>query len=309
MKIFITGITGFVGSHLAKRLAAQGHTIRGLARQVNQRGHLPENLSVELAPGDITARETLLAPVRGVDAVIHLVAIPFERGGATYEAINARGTQNVVSAAQAVGVRRLIHLSALAADSQSPYGYLHSKGEGEDAVRASGLDWTVFRPSVLVGPEDEFANALARWLVITPLVFPLVGDGQARFQPLWVEDLVTCIVKALDDTTTIRQSYDLGGPEHLTYQEMVKQILSALHRSRLLLHVPVPLMRPVIKAMELVLPHPPATTSLLDLLKVDNTTALDSVERSFGFQPRPFRQVISYLDRYAFGRALREALR
>jgi uncharacterized protein YbjT (DUF2867 family) len=308
MKILITGVAGFVGSHLAERLAAQGHTLRGLVRQPGARRYLGASVPVELVPGDVTRPETLAPAMRGVDAVIHLVAIPYERSGATYEAVNAQGTRNVVNAATEAGVRRFFHQSALAVDARSPYGYLHSKGKGEDAVRASGLDWTVLRPSVLVGPEDEFANALARWLVITPLAFPLVGNGQARFQPLWVEDLVTCIVKTLDNPVTIGQSYDLGGPEHLTYEAMVKQILFALHRSRILLHVPVSLMRPVVKGMEIVLPKPPATTSLLDLLNVDNTTALDSVERHFGFTPRPFREVIGYLNRYSFSRALREAL-
>jgi uncharacterized protein YbjT (DUF2867 family) len=125
-------------------------------------------------------------------------------------------------------------------DSKSPYGYLRSKGEGEDAVRASGLDWMIVRPSVLVGPEDEFANALARWLVITPLAFPLVGNGQARFQPLWVGDLTKIFGKLLQDPRTVGQAYELGGPEVLTYEEMVKQILSALQRKRALLHVNAP---------------------------------------------------------------------
>lgn len=308
MSILITGITSFVGSHLAARLGAQGHTVRGIARNPQARGHLAAQLNAELVRGDITQPATLAAPMQGVDTVIHLVAIPYERGGATHTAVNAQGTRNVVHAAQQAGATRLIHLSALAADSHSPYPFLRSKGEGEDAVRASGLNWTILRPAVLVGPEDEFANALARWLIITPLAFPLVGDGKARFQPLWIEDLVTCIVKTLDTPKTFGQTYELGGPEHLTYEEMVKQILAVLKRSRLLLHVPVPLIKPVIKGMEIVLPKPPVTTSLLDLLKVDNTTALDAVERHFGFKPRRFRQALACLEQLSFGRALREAL-
>jgi uncharacterized protein YbjT (DUF2867 family) len=308
MNILITGITGFVGSHLTERLASQGHSVRGIVRQVRYRGHLSPQVQAELVAGDVTRPETLTPAVRDMDAVIHLVGISFEHGGTTYQAVNAQGTRNVLTAAKQAGIRRFLHLSALAVDSGSPYGYLRTKGEGEDAVRASGLDWTIFRPSVLVGQEDEFANALARWLVITPLAFPLVGDGQARFQPLWVEDLVTIMVKALNDPNAARKSYDLGGPEQMTYEAIVKQILFALHRSRVLLKVPVPVMRPIVKAMELVLPRPPATTSLLDLLNVDNTTTPDSVERQFGFKPRPFSQVIGYLDHYPFGRALREAL-
>lgn len=308
MKVLITGITGFVGSHLAARLVAQGHRVRGIVRTPGERVHLAPQVRAELVAGDVTQRDSLTSAMRGIDAVIHLVAIAYERGGAKYEAINAQGTRNVVDAAKAAGIKRLLHLSALAADPRSPYGYLCSKGQGEDAVRASGLDWTIFRPSVLVGQEDEFANALARWLVITPLAFPLVGDGQARFQPLWVEDLVTIMGMALSDPATIGKAYDLGGPEQMTYEAMVRQILVALHRSRVLLKVPVPVMNPVIKAMEWLLPKPPATTSLLDLLKVDNTTTPDAVERQFGFKPRPFREVIGYLNRYPFGRALREAL-
>jgi NADH dehydrogenase len=262
---------------------------------------------VELAQGDVTRPETLAAAMRGVDAVVHLVAIALERGGATYATINAQGTRNIVAAAQTAGIKRFVYQSALAADSKSPYGYLRSKGEGEDAVRQSGLDWTVVRPSVLVGPEDEFANALARWLVITPLAFPLVGNGQARFQPLWVEDLARIHAQILDEPRTIGQVYEVGGPEILTYEQMVQEILSALGRRRLLLKVPVPVMRPIVKGMEVVLPKPPATTSLLELLNVDNTATPDSVERHFGFKPRRFAEVISYLNRFPFGRAAREA--
>lgn len=307
MNILITGITGFVGSHLAARWAAQGHHVRGLVRKPGARGHLAANVSVEFVQGDITKPETLANAMRGMDAVVHLVAIPYESGSATYTAINAQGTRNVVQAAEAAGVKRFLQQSALAADSKSQYAYLRSKGEGEDAVRASKLNWTIFRPSVLVGEEDEFANALARWLVLTPLAFPLVGDGQARFQPLWIEDMVTLMTQALNDPKSIGRTYEVGGPEQLTYEAMVKQILFALQRKRLLLKIPVPLMRPVIKIMEIVLPKPPATTSLLDLLNVDNTATPDAVEREFGFKPRRFAETISYLNGMSLQRALREA--
>ena len=152
MKVLITGVTGFVGSHLAERLGAQGHTLRGLIRKPGARRYLGASVPLELVAGDVTRPETLAPAMRGVDAVIHLAAIPYERSGATYEAVNAQGTRNVVNAAKEAGVKRFIHHSALAVYARSPYGYLRSKGEGEDAVRASGLEWTIFRPSVLVGP-------------------------------------------------------------------------------------------------------------------------------------------------------------
>src|SRR4029079_6047198 len=126
---------------------------------------------------------------------------------------------------------------------------------------------------------------------------------------LWVEDMAVILTKTLDDPRTIRQSYEVGGPEILTYEQMGKKILFALQRKRLLIKVPVALMTPIIKGMEVVLPKPPATTSLLELLNVANTTSLDSVERNFGFKPRRFAEVISYLNRYPFGKALSEAIR
>src|SRR5581483_8364342 len=123
MNILITGISGFVGSHLAARLVAEGHTVRGVVRKTGARGHLSPQVHAELVVGDITKPETLPRAMQGMDAVAHLVAIPYERGNATYEAINAQGTRNVVQAAQTAGVKRFVHQSALAADSQSPYAY------------------------------------------------------------------------------------------------------------------------------------------------------------------------------------------
>jgi NADH dehydrogenase len=307
MNVLITGITGFVGSHLAKHFIAQGHSVRGLVRKPGERGHLAPEVKAELVPGDVTRPDTLPAALQGMDAIVHLVAIAYEHGGAKYEAINAQGTRNMVNAAETAAVKRFVYQSALAVDSKSPYGYLRTKGQGEDAVRTSTLDWTIVRPSVLVGPEDEFTNALARWLVITPFAFPLVGDGQARFQPLWVGDLVRVLGQILVEPRTIHRTYELGGPEHLTYEQMVKQILFALQRRRLLLKVPVPLMRPVVSGMEVVLPKPPATTSLLDLLNVDNTAELDSVEKNFGFKPRRYAEAIGFVNRKPFQEALKEA--
>ncbi|MGE5140989.1 MAG: complex I NDUFA9 subunit family protein, partial [Rudaea sp.] len=298
MNVLVTGITGFVGSHLAPRLVSAGHNLTGLVRNIGPRGHLSPGVQVSFVRGDITRPDTLPAALQRIDAVFHLAAIPYDQQGSTMQSINAAGTRNLVNAMEQAGVKRLIHLSALAVDSRSPYGYLRTKGAGEDAVRASALDWTIFRPSVLIGEEDEFANALARWLVVTPLFFPLVGDGKSRFQPLWIEDLVTMLLQALADPSRIGKSYDLGGPEILSYEQMVRQILAVLHRSRLLIHMPVPVMRPVVRVMGTVLPRPPATTGLLELLAVDNSTASDSVERYFGFHPRRFSDTISYLNRF-----------
>jgi uncharacterized protein YbjT (DUF2867 family) len=220
--------------------------------------------------------------------VIHLVAVAIEHRDLTYERVNTQGTVNIVEAAKAAGVRRLIHMGQNGSDSALPYPFLASKGKAQDVVAASGLDWTVLRPSVIWGPQDEFANVQARLIKLTPLIFPIVGDGQARFQPVWVGDVVEAAARCLDDDRTIGQVYALGGPEVLTYAEIVGRVLKTLGARRLTVNVPVPLLRPVVKLIEIALPNPPVTTSLLSLLKVDNTTPDNALPTVFDITPRPF---------------------
>src|SRR5690606_2990050 len=185
------------------------------------------------------------------------------------------------------GVRRFINMSQNGADSALPYPFLRSKGKAQDYVAASGLDWTAFRPSVVWGPDDEFANVQARLIRLTPLIFPIVGDGKARFQPVYVGDLVEAVARAIDDDATIGRELEIGGPEVLTYEQIVRRVLAVLGARRALIHVPVPVLRPAVAIMAK-LPNPPVTTSLLDLLKVDNVTPRNALAEHFGIAPRPF---------------------
>jgi NADH dehydrogenase len=216
---------------------------------------------------------------------------------------------NVVEAAKAAGVRRFINVSQLGASSRLPYRFLASKGKAQEYVAASGLDWTAFRPSVIWGPEDEFANTFARLIRLTPLIFPIVGDGQAKFQPVWVEDVVTCIVKALDDPSTIGQEYELGGPEVLTLEEIERRTLRALGAWRLLVRFPLPLIRLAVALMEALLPAPPVTRSLLELLAVNNVTTQNAVQR-FVADPRPFtpENAAPYMRQFTARQALAQFL-
>lgn len=288
--IVITGAAGYVGSTLVRRLVELGRPVRALV-------HSPEKAAMRLASvrdrieivrGDVTRPESLRPVLDGASAVVHLVAVAIEKGEQTYERINTQGTINVVEAAQAAGVRRFVNMSQNGADSASPFRFLASKGAAQDYVAASGLDWTALRPSVIWGPQDEFANAQARLVRLTPLVFPIVGDGQARFQPVWVGDVVEAIARCLDDPATNGQEYPLGGPEVLTYAEIVRRVLQALDARRMTVKVPLPLLRPVVRLMQIALPNPPVTTSLLDMLKVDNSTPHNALTEVFGITPRPF---------------------
>ncbi len=287
--IVVTGASGYLGSHIVKRLVETGRPVQALVRspeRADKEGRL-KDLAIEWLSGDVTRPETLDPAMEGATAIIHTVAIAIEKGGSTYESINYQGTVNVVEAAKAADVRRFINISQLGAHSKLPYRFLASKGKAQEYVAASGLDWTAFRPSVIWGPEDEFANTFARLVPFSPLVYPIVGDEQAKFQPVWVEDVVTCVVKALDDPGTIGKEYELGGPEVLTLEEIERRTLEAVGARRLMLRFPMPLLRIAVTLMETLLPAPPVTRSLLELLAVSNVTTANAI-LEFVPRPRPF---------------------
>jgi NADH dehydrogenase len=277
-------------------------------RQAEEEGRLA-GLDLEWVEADVTRPATLQPALAGASAVIHTVAIAIEKGGATYEAINYQGTANMVEAAKAAGVRRFINMSQLGASSDLPYRFLASKGRAQEYVAASGLAWSAFRPSVIWGPEDEFANTFARLAPITPLIFPIIGDENAKFQPVWVEDVVTCFVKALEDETTVGQEYELGGPEVLTLEEIERRTLQAIGARRKMIRFPMPLLRVIVTLMEKLLPNPPVTRSLLELLAVKNVTEENAIGR-FVPDPRPFspENIAPYMREFRVGQTIAQYL-
>jgi uncharacterized protein YbjT (DUF2867 family) len=287
--IVITGSSGYLGSHITRRLAQNGKAVRALVhnrQRAEQEGRLT-GLGIEWVEGDVMQPSTLVKAFQGANAIIHTVAIAIERGERTYESINYQGTVNVVDAALSVESRRLINICQLGANSQLPYRFLASKGKAQEYVAASRLDWTAFRPSVIWGPEDEFANTFARLAQITPVIFPLIGDENSLFQPVWVEDVVTCVVESMENPGTLNREYEIAGPEVLTLQEIERRTLEAMQVQRWLVHFPMPLLRLVVTMMERLFPAPPVTRSLLELLAVKNIPTENAIF-SFVCDPRPF---------------------
>lgn len=289
--ILVTGGSGFIGRRVVARLAEAGRPVRVLARGQRQ-ADLPQG--VERLPGNVATGEGLAEAMEGVERVVHLVAIIRETRGQTFDGVIRGGTERVVEAARAAAVKKLVHVSAIGARDDPTYPYLHAKWRAEQAVMGSGLNYTILRPSIVFGEGDEFINALAALVRGNPLV-PIAGEGKTRFQPIWVEDVVTCIVACLEDGSHDGEVVEIGGPEHLTYKEMVDAVQEALGRRRPKLHIPLALMKPLARAMEAVLPRPPVTVEQLKMLALDNVTALDAVPRRFGFQPRPLREGIGYI--------------
>jgi uncharacterized protein YbjT (DUF2867 family) len=287
--IIVTGGSGYLGSHIVRKLVEDGRPVRALVHNP-QRARAESrlaNLPVEWAQGDVTRPETLAPALKDAEAIVHTVAIAVERSGRTYEEINFQGTVNLADAARNAGVRRFINISQLGAAPDLPYRFLASKGRAQEYVSRSGLDWTAFRPSVIWGPEDEFANTFARLAAVTPVIFPIVGDGTAQFQPVWVEDVAACVLQSVDDPSTIGQEYELGGPEVLTLEEIERRTLAAVGLRRILIPFPISILRLIVAGMEKALPSPPVTRSLLELLEVKNVTSENAIGK-FVADPRPF---------------------
>ncbi len=282
--LLLTGGTGFIGQHLAARLLSLGRPVRVLAR------HGADLPGVEVQAGDVTDLDSVTAAARGCEAIIHLVGIRRETPGQTFVGVHVRGTRNVLAAGRAAGVSRLLHMSALGARPNGASEYHRTKWAAEELVRASGLAATIFRPSLLFNGGAGFF-AVLRGLVTLPLPFvPVVGAGDSLFQPIWVEDVITCFVRALDLPETIGQTYDLGGPESYRFRDLVDLVAAAEGVRKPQLHLPVPLLHSAAATLGRLLPRFPVTTEELAMLQEDNVCDIGPMTRAFGITPVSLRE-------------------
>ncbi len=302
----VTGSSGFLGRNVVKALRTRGESVRCLVRSPS-RARVVTDYGVELAYGDVLDPASLKDAMRGVDAVAHLVAIIRERGRNTFDRVNRQGTETVVQAARDEGVRHIVHVSAIGVQENQAYPYLYSKWLGEQEVIRGGVAYTIIRPSILFGPGDEFINTLAGVVKSFP-VAPVAGDGRVRFQPISVEDVGGIVSLVAGNHRFGGKIIEVGGPDHLTYNEILDIIARTLGVRRVKVHLPAPLMRLLTRVMEAVIPNPPATTSQLEMLSLDNVTDLGSVERNFRMRPRPLEGNIGYIRNASRLDSLRIAL-
>ncbi len=291
--VFVTGGTGFVGGHV---LGAIDRPIRLLVRD-KAKAARGTGAGVELVEGDVTDAASLLGAMDGCGAVVHLVAIIAEEGGATFDGVIHRGTANVVEEAKRAGVGRFIHMSAMGARDDDRFAYMQAKWRAEQAVQGSGLSWTIFRPSVIFGPGDGFINQLASLIRKAPVI-PVVGSGTSEFMPVRVEEVATAFKRALDDpATTTGQLYELGGAKTYTYEELLDVIAAKLGKKKPKVHIPVGLMMPVVKLSK-PLPaaiRPPVTEEQLKMLALDNSTDHSATAELIGRQPTALEDGIDYI--------------
>lgn len=283
-KVCILGGSGFVGRHLAEGLTKRDIAARVLTRRREQTRHLIVLPEVEVVEADIHDERELAAQFAGIDAVVNLVGVLHDgRGVNSFAAAHVALTTKVLHACKRAGVKRLLHMSALKADTGGPSKYLRSKGEGEAAVRAAmdGLAITVFRPSVIFGPDDTFLNRFAVLIRLFPIL-PIAAP-EARFQPVYVDDVARVLIDSLDNTGAYGQRYDVCGPHTYTLRELVRFTAKVMHKRRLVIGLPPTLSRLQAAILEF-LPGKPMTRDNLRSMQVDNVCDCDFATQ-FGFKP------------------------
>jgi uncharacterized protein YbjT (DUF2867 family) len=292
--ILVTGGTGFIGQALLRHLVEAGYEVRTLIRPSKSSPSLPKGVPVEVAVSGLTDERGLRGAMVGVDTVYHLASGEWEGPRSSLMDIDIMGTQAVARAALDAGVKRIFYISHLGADRASAYPVLKAKAIAEEYLRRSGVEYTIFRSAIVYGPQDGFTTGLARLLASAPF-FLIPGDASTLLQPLWVEDLVTCLVWSLDDSRTRNQTYEIGGPEYLTFQQIIEQVNQVLGVRRRLVSLRPPYLRGITVMLDHAVPGLPISVYWLDYLAANHTCSLDTLPHYFNLMPARFSQRLAYL--------------
>jgi uncharacterized protein YbjT (DUF2867 family) len=300
----VFGGAGFIGRYVVQRLARAGWRIRVPSRNPDSALFLKPLGDVgQIVPMAANIRNELSVrrAVEGAGAVFNLVGILSERGRQSFDAVHREGAERIARIAAEMGAARLLHISALGADPQSPSKYARSKAAGEAAVRAAFPGATLFRPSIVFGPEDDFFNRFARLTRLLPAL-PLIGGGKTRFQPVYVGDVAEALAAALADPRTMGQIFELGGPQTYSFRQLMEILLAAVGRKRWLVPVPFPVATAQGAVLSL-LPNPPLTRDQVKLLRRDNVVSgLFPGLIELGVRPTALEAVIpTYLNRFRPG--------
>jgi len=241
--IFVTGGTGFIGETLVRQLVSTGRPVRVLLKPSPKSPKIPKGVSLDVAVSSLLDERSLRSAMKGVDVIFHLAGAERQGIRGDLSQVDVEGTRILSQVAVEAGVSRIFYLSHLGADRASAYPVLKAKALAENHLIQSGLDYTIFRSAVVYGPRDQFTQPLAYLLRHIPFIFPLPGDGGSLIQPLWVEDLVTCLMIALEENRTIGQTYDVGGSEAFSICKVIEILQEKLDIHRRLVEIPPPYLR------------------------------------------------------------------
>lgn len=295
--ILVTGATGFIGRALVRHLSEAGQPVRVLLRSSPTSPRLPRGVPVEVAVVSLNDERAVRAALRGVDQVYHLASASTEgRRGSLFKT-DIEGTRTLAQVAAEADIKRLIFLSHIGADRASAFPVQKAKGIAEEHIRKSGVPHTIIRSSVVFGPEDRFTNSLSQLLRVAPGIFPIPSDGRTLMQPLWVEDLVTCLIWSLQNPEMVNQTYEIGGGEYFTLRQVLEILMNITHTRRLLVPLPVPYMRALLVTLDAFIPDFNVSTYWLDYVAVNRSCPVDNMPRIFGLMPARFGYRLEYLAR------------
>lgn len=293
--ILVTGATGFIGRALIRQLSSNGYPLRALIRPSPRTPRLPKGVSVEVAVVSLADTRGLRAAMRDVETIFHFASAENQGARGDLQTADIQGTQNLVEAATDAGVDRIVYLSHLGAARASGYPAFKAKGIAEESIRNGKVPYTIIRSSLVYGPEDHFTTNLSTLIRASLGVFPIPSGGRTVVQPVWVEDLVTCLLWAVENDETLNKVYEIGGNEFFTLQQIIEIIMDVTRRRRYLLPLsPIPL-RALTVFLESVVPNFPISSLFLDYFAVNRTTAVDSMPRYFGLMPARFSYRLDYL--------------
>jgi uncharacterized protein YbjT (DUF2867 family) len=290
--IFVTGATGFVGRTLLQRLLERNEAIRCLVRNPSRR-ILLEHPHLTWVDGDLLQPERLQSAFEGIDTVIHLVGILIETREGTFDRIHRQGTEAMVKMASKAGIRRYLQMSALGTRPNARSRYHQTKWAAEEAIRSSGISYTIFRPSIIFGAEDKFINLFSKIIKLSP-VLPIIGTGNNRMQPIWVENVVDYFIQALGRPDTEMKTYEIGGPRIYSMEELMNLVMKIRRKRRLKIHFPVSALRLQAAMMEYLLPRSPLTRDQLLMLEEDNVVTDLTALRDFSVKLAFPEEVLSY---------------
>ena len=304
--VTVFGGSGFVGRNTVRALAKAGYRIRVAVRFPLDAIYLPPMGTVgqiQLVKCNATDPEQVAEALRGASAAVNLTGLLSQRGAQSFNAVHVEGAETVAKAVASAGIRTLVHMSAIGADPEAKSKYASTKGEGEARVRAAFPDAVILRPSIVFGAEDKFFNKFASLARFLPAL-PLIGGGHTKFQPVFVGDVAAAVLRCVEDTSTRGKTYELGGPNVLTFKEVMQIILRETGRKRLL--VPLPFFLVSLKAYVLQIPamilpiDPILTADQVTMLRSDNVVGEGALTLTdLGIVPDAVEAVVpSYLWRF-----------
>jgi uncharacterized protein YbjT (DUF2867 family) len=300
--ILVTGATGFIGRHLVAELMKHGRAVRCLLPPEKQR-HLPWETMPEIVTGHVLDEEALFRAVTGVHVIIHLENAQWWGRPRDLERIELAGTRNLITAARAARVGRIITVSHLGAAPAAAYTLMRYKGMVEEVVRTSGIAYTIIRSGIVFGEEDAFINHLAMQLKANPIFFLMPGRGEVVLHPIYIGDLVTAVMRSLETIDSVDHTIEIGGPEYITLYDLIRTVMRVSGMQRIIVPTPPYALRWLTGIWSRILPRSLITSQWLDILATNRTARLASIFEQFGIRPRRLEDMLlTYMRgrRYVF---------